>query len=1390
MEYPSAYIPIDRRLALLQRDEIPEQGIGTVLFADLSDFTALTETFFRELGPKRGVERLTLQLNAIYGALIDCVIAERGSVVGFSGDALTCWFAGDSGRRAAQAAVRIQQRMHEWRTIAITDHLTASFAVKIGLVHGPVRRFVVGDPQIRYLDVLAGSILQQVMQAEQYARRGEIIASSAVIAALGAAAILDDWRQPEFAVLSGLSSTIPVEPWPAIDPALPNVATQPWLLGPVYAHITSVQSQFLAEIRPLVALFFSFTGLDYDADAAAGAKLDALTRRVQHIVAQVEGTLLHLVLGDKGQYFYAVFGAPLAHEDDSVRAVRAALQIQALPSEFSDITAVHIGISQGRMLVGSYGNAMYRTYSALGDEVNVAARLMQHAAPGQILISQHVADATAAAFSIAPQPPLTIKGKQAPLPVALVQGLRRQSADPPARSSRPPLVGRDPELSRIDAYLDQIQAGQGQLVVLEGDAGVGKSHLTRAVLDLAAGAGVRSVFSACQSTDQHSAYTPWRQILFSMFALQEDASAIDSPRQQRRLSINRILDAVNELNPAWLERVPLLSDVLELAIPDNATTSGFDARLRQEAVYSFIADLIRMWTRAQPLLIIIEDAHWLDETSLTGVLTLGPLLADIPLLLLITQRPPTQVAPPPLGPLYGLEHCARLPVHELTPSGVAALIGQRLQSKPPQLLVDIIQSRTQGNPFFVEELLATFRESGRLILQPDGAWTLAESLVQALQSANCISRVEGEWTLLPDAPLSNLYLGLPDSVRGVVLARIDRQPEAHKVTIKVASTIGHIFEFAVLHQAHPLQPAAAVIYEQLHLLESHNFTIVEMPGVLLSYIFKHTIIQEVAYETLLESQQQALHHAVGMTLRRLRPEAVEQLAHHFSRGGQRDLAVWYLDLAARKAQRAYANETALTYYARALELEERWQWRKGQIEILHLLGRRQEEFAALQRFASSAEVPLAEVAFQWGLYYQVTSDYVQAKIYMQRALEAYRERDNRIGEMRTLRHLGIIAHSEGAPEQAKMWYNEGLLRYQSRQPRLEDEAYAVAQLLIGLGTIQRQQGEFEAARGAYEQALEIYRSRQNRWGEAEALNGLGGIAYYQRHYAEAQGYWVQTRAIYHNLGARVKQAISLYNLGLVLHDLGDYDQAERYLHEALLIQQQVGNRLEEVNIWNTLGTLKQQIGDLVAAEECLLHSLALSRKIGMRLGEAYVLANLGVLYCDRGDNAESAAQFQAGLLLAQGLDDHVLISYFHSHSAILLLNQGDFQAALDLAQTALSLRRELDLELWTTADLATLAAAHLALDQAQPAVDYAQQALKLLDAHRNEGIESPCRDYFVCAQICRQVGDLATASAALHTAYDHMQQKASKISDPTLRQQFLERIPLHQEITAALQALS
>jgi predicted ATPase/class 3 adenylate cyclase len=647
------YIPMDRRQAMARGQEsLPDRAHGVVLFADISGFTPLTEILAQELGPQHGADELTQQLNLVYEALITQVHHYRGSVIGFSGDAITCWFDGDDGLRATTCALAMQQAMTKSATIKTVSGTTVPLAIKVAVTGGPVRRFRVGDPHIQYLDVLAGTVLDRVDDAENQSRKGEIILGAEVISQLQGKIEILEWRQglepgQRYAVVAGLADQAEPTPWPtlssSIHPTSPEgttaglttAHTRSWLLPPVYERISAGRGQFLAELRTVVAVFLRFKGLDYDQDEAAGDKLDAYIRWVQNVLALYEGYLLQLTTGDKGSYLYATFGALLAHGDDAARAVAAALELQSPSRALDFISEVQIGLSQGQMRAGAYGSTRRRTYGVLGREVNVAARLMNKIEPGQILVSERVAQAASKSYHFKPQTPVAIRGLQDPIPVYGISGKRSRVA-----SHRPAtLVGREAALTQLEQVLDSVLAGEGQILRLEGVAGVGKSHMAVDFIELAVNRNFQVARGICQKPDQSVAYGPWRQIFRVWFDLTDEPLAGEDRADWVAREIGQVEATISDINPDWLPYLPLLGDLLGLPIPDNAITEEFaDPLLRQGVLLAVAAEMIQTWVHDHPSLILIEDAHWMDEATQKITWALAQTLANTPLLLALVHR--------------------------------------------------------------------------------------------------------------------------------------------------------------------------------------------------------------------------------------------------------------------------------------------------------------------------------------------------------------------------------------------------------------------------------------------------------------------------------------------------------------------------------------------------------------------------------------------------------------------------------------------------------------------------------------------------------------------------------------------------------------------------------
>jgi adenylate cyclase len=438
------------------------------------------------------------------------------------------------------------------------------------------------------------------------------------------------------------------------------------------------------------------------------------------------------------------------------------LALRALPEELSFLTPLQLGLSQGVLRTGAYGGPSRRTYGALGDEVNLAARLMSRAAPGEVLVSGRMRAALADAFALEPLEPILLKGMPEPLPVFRLAGARQRVL----RLSEPayalPMVGRQAELQLIGDRLALTLAGQGQVLGIIAEAGMGKSRLVAEALRLARQRGVRTVGGSCQSYGTTTPYLVWEPIWRALFDL--------NPELPIRRQIRALEGLIAEWAPERSEAMPLLGSLLGLDLPENAFTQTLDPQHRKSALEALLMECLTGGAREAHgegggLLLVLEDLHWIDALSHDLLERVAQAALQLPVLLVLAYRQPEPLrrqAPH----IEALPHFTRVVLGPLTEAEAAQAIRAKLAQLLPErkgaatsALIARISAKAQGNPFYAEELLNYLRDRG---IDPQDSAAIAD-------------------------------LDLPSSLHALILSRIDQLSVQQQSTLKVASVIGRLF---------------------------------------------------------------------------------------------------------------------------------------------------------------------------------------------------------------------------------------------------------------------------------------------------------------------------------------------------------------------------------------------------------------------------------------------------------------------------------------------------------------------------------------------------------------------------------------------------------------------
>ena len=833
-----------------------------VLLADVSGFTAFSE----QLSAKGalGAEQVQEMLNLCFGRLTDLIEAHGGEVIGFAGDAalaLWCGAGFDLPPHAAASAARCAEIIRDQ-----VDGLDApgGFPIRLRCVvaSGPVWAATLGGDEGRWQLLVGGSPLDRIGNALARAKKGEVVLDVAPSEATGAPGA------------AGESTGMPT----AAGPFASEAGLRAFIPRTIQARIDAGQTEWLAEFRRVTVMFIGLGRIDLARHVESGL-LQRAFHSMQEAIHESGGAVTQTLIDDKGASLLAAWGIPLhAHEDDASRAVSAGVVIdEALRAQG---LAPSTGIATGRVWTGIRGNARRAEFAMIGDVVNLAARLMQAAAGGVLCDARTQLD-VGPARGFEEVASLELKGKRERVPAFRPQGARKVETS----RSLPPLIGRDTEKRVLFGALETLATrSRGGLIVLSGEPGVGKSHLVAAMLERAQASGLRCEVGSGTAIRTSGAYAAFREVFRRLLGLDMLADAED---QRRRLSA--LLDGAPG---SLVSRAPLLRGVLGVEWDEDEITREMGAQARAETTRELLVWLFRAASRGSATLLVLEDAHWLDSST-------WALAADLweqsdALILVVATRPLGEGLPRDARRLIEHADAQRLELDALAPDEVEALVCQRLGvTEVPRSIAALVQEKSEGHPFFAEELAYALRDRGILEVA-DGRCTLRDSGASAAS--------------------------LPDRVEDVVTSRIDLLTPEQQITLKVASVLGRGFELTTLADVHPIGGAAEARAGELAAMTRLGLVLPEGPS---SYVFKHAITQQVTYELLPFAQRRRLHQAVAewheRSLADLSPH-FGLLAHHWRRAEDATRALGYLEKAGDQALKDFANEEAARFFGEALEL--------------------------------------------------------------------------------------------------------------------------------------------------------------------------------------------------------------------------------------------------------------------------------------------------------------------------------------------------------------------------------------------------------------------------------------------------------------------------------------
>ncbi|MBI3513955.1 MAG: tetratricopeptide repeat protein [Proteobacteria bacterium] len=901
--------------------------------------------------------------------------------------------------------------------------------------------------------------------------------------------------------------------------------------------------------------------------------MNGCLRMLADVVVRYEGYVDKFI----GDCVMAIFGAPIAHENHPELAVRAALAMhremeeynKKLPTKIDKKLALHTGINTGMVIAGGVGSDTKMEYTVMGDTVNLASRLESIAKDGQIFVSGYTYNLTRHLFEFIRHDPIKVKGKQAPVAVYEVTKAKSVTGQEKTGDTAPPLVGRSSEIDTLQKCAQALMAGHGQAVFLISEPGIGKSRVQLELKNRFKPGEIQVIEGSCRSFSRSTSYAVFAEIFKALLTIDAD----DLPEAIRDKLVKN-LPLMLKLDPEALmpearEAIVHIGSILGLKLAEefDVPVDQMEAQEVKASIFRSVAWFYRQLGKQKPVMLVLENLHHADTTSIELVAYLFDALRQDPMMLVLLMRP-VKDHPSAKLPLIAKkvldDRSTQISFSRLSDPECDQLLRHLLKvADVPDAILAMVRSRADGNPLYIEEIARSLVDDGIVERTDDGGLRLLRDLDQ---------------------------VSIPGSIQGLVMARIDKLPTALKDVLQVAAVLGPTFKHELLKRVvtgDDLEARLGQLIELGIVFESKSFPEIE-------YSFRNVLTQEAIHSTLLLSRQKELHKQIateieGLYASRL-DDHVELLAQHYVGAAEPAKAYQYLLKSGLKAKAAYANQDAARYFSDALEQAEKIQPPPGDLadvqvalsEVQELQGDMEAAIQSLHKAAGliAVEVRKADVLRNIG---RIEEKRGSAK----KAAEIYVDA------------LKILANHPDAVETGMVYMNQSWVMNRMRQ---SDQAIETAMKAVkifeahgatekialaynNIGVFYEHKGDFDKAFEFNKKSLDLFTAQGDKRQMGNLFLSLGYLYNKKKDLDVALDYFEQSFQTMDRIGNRFGAGTALMSKGRCYVDLDKLDEAERSLAQALRIHRELDLKRKMVANELALGNVLMRKDDLAAARK-------------------------------------------------------------------------------------------------------------------------------------------------------------------------------------------------------------